>query len=183
MRWFAVPLGAVLALGTWQGASAQAGDDVMSQAEVESLRDTADSPVERIKAYAKILDAREHRLDELLAKPRRPGFVEEMHDALEQFGAIADELNDNLDEYGARHRDVRKALPKLIEDTERWATALRAAGDDQGYKVVRRTALDNVKDMQETAGEMRTQLADYFKEHPDAEKAEKARAASPHAPS
>jgi hypothetical protein len=105
-----------------------------------------------------------------------------MHDAVDQFGGIADELNDNLDEYGARHRDVRKALPKLIEATDRWSTVLRAAGDDDGYAVVRRTALDSLKDIRTSAEEMQTTLTAYFKDHPDALKAEKARSSAPHAP-
>jgi hypothetical protein len=154
----------------------------MSQAEVESLRDAAYVPLDRIKAYEKILDDRGRRIEQLLAKPRRPGFAFDMHDAIDQFGAIADELNDNLDEYDSKHRDVRKALPKLVEATERWSTTLRAAGDDDGYAVVRRTALDALKDMRTSAEEMQTTLTAYFKDHPEALKAEKARASAPHSP-
>jgi hypothetical protein len=163
-------------------AWAQAADGELSEAEVESLRDAAYVPLDRIKAYEKILDDRERRVAQLLAKPRRPGFALEMHDAIEQFGAVADELNDNLDEYDTKHRDVRKALPKLIEATERWSTTLRAAGDDDAYNVVRRIALDNLKDMRTSAEEMETTLTAYFKDHPEALKAEKARASEPHAP-
>lgn len=172
------PLFAVTVPRVW----AQAADGDMSQAEVESLRDAAYVPLDRIRAYEKILDDRERRIEQLLAKPRRPGFALDMHDAIDQFGSIADELNDNLDEYDAKHRDVRKALPKLIEATERWSTVLRGAGDDDGYAVVRRTALDSLKDMRTSAEEMQTTLTAYFKDHPEALKAEKARASAPHAP-
>jgi hypothetical protein len=163
-------------------ALAQAADGDMSQAEVESLRDAAYVPLDRIKAYEKILDDRERRIEQLLAKPRRPGFAFDMHDAIEQFGAISDELNDNLDEYDSKHRDVRKALPRLVEATERWSTTLRAAGDEDGYAVVRRTALDALKDMRSSAEEMQTTLTAYFKDHPDALKAEKTRSSAPHSP-
>ena len=177
----AVPLAWLLALAA-QTARAQAADGDMSQAEVESLRDAAYVPLDRIKAYEKILDDRERRIEQLLTKPRRPGFAFDMHDAIDQFGSIADELNDNLDEYDAKHRDVRKALPRLVEATERWSTTLRAAGDDDGYAVVRRTALDALKDMRTSAEEMQTTLTAYFKDHPDALKAEKARSSAPHSP-
>lgn len=163
-------------------ARAQAADDDMSEAEIESLRDAAYVPLDRIHAYEKILDTREKRIEDLLAKPRRPGFGLDMHDAIDQFGGIADELNDNLDDYDAKHRDVRKALPKLIEATERWSTTLRAAGGDDSYNVVRRTALDALKDMRTSAEEMQTTLTAYFKDHPEALKAEKARNSTPHAP-
>jgi hypothetical protein len=161
---------------------AQAPDGELSQAEVESLRDAAYVPLDRVHAFEEILDAREKRIEQLLSKPRRPGFALEMHDAIQQFGGIADELNDNLDEYDSKHRDVRKALPKLIEATERWSTTLRAAGDDDSYNAARRIALDSLKDMRSSAEEMQTTLTAYFKVHPDALKAEKGRYANPHAP-
>ena len=163
-------------------AFAQAPDDVLSQREVDDLRDAAFVPVDRILVYQRILSDREKRIQELLA--RRKGhtdFAGELHDALEQFGAIADELNDNLDEYSRHHRDVRKALPKLVEATDRWSTLLRSPADDERYTVVRRIALDNVKDTRELAQSLQTDLTAYFKAHPDAEKEEKKRAGDPHA--
>ncbi len=171
-------LAAVLGAGGFASAWAQAPEGVMSEAEVETLREAAPVPLDRIAAYVTILNDREKRIETLMAKPHRVGFGEDMHDAIEQFGAIADELNDNLDEYSANRRDVRKALPKLIAATDRWSTALRAAGDDDQYKVVRTIALDTVKDMHDLAVQMQTDLGAYFKEHPEAAKAEKERAAA-----
>jgi hypothetical protein len=147
----------------------------MSDSEIESLRTTAAVPMDRIVAFEKMLDDREHSIDTLLTKPRRPGFGSDMHDAIDEFGAIADELNDNLDEYNKNVRDVRKVLPKLIAATDRWATALRAVGEDERYKVVRRIALDTLKDTHDLAVQMQTDQVKYFKEHPEAAKAEKAR--------
>ena len=165
-----------------QPAFAQAGEDMLSQREVDSLRDSAFVPLDRVIVYERILNDREKRLEELLAKRRgHTDFAGEMHDVLDQFGAIADELNDNLDEYSRKHRDVRKALPRLVEATERWSTALRTPADDQAYAVVRRIALDNVKDTRELAQSLQTELDAYFRAHPDAEKEEKRRYADPHA--
>lgn len=163
-------------------ARAQASDDVLSQKEIESLRDAAYVPADRIVAYEKILNTREKEIEDLMSKPHRVGFNQDMHDLLDQFGAIADEFNDNLDEYSSKHRDVRKALPKLIEATERWSTTVRAPADDEAYKVVRRIALDALKDMREIATTMQTEQAAYFKAHPDAVKLEKERADENHAP-
>lgn len=163
-------------------ARAQAREDVMSAREIESLRDAAYVPTERLQAFVKILDAREKRINELLTGRRHAGFGEEMHDLLDQFGAIADEFNDNLDQYSKQHRDLRKGLPKLIQATERWSTSLRAAPPDEAYKVVQRIAQDAVKDMRGIATEMEASEEVYFKEHPEAAKAEKQRNEAPHAP-
>lgn len=161
---------------------AQDDDSSMSQKEIEGLRDAAYIPNDRVMAYVKILNTREQEITDLLSKPRRPGFNQDMHDLLDQFAAIADEFNDNLDEYQSKHRDIRKALPKLVTAIERWSTTLRAPADDQTYNIVRKMALDSLKDMHETATSMETEQAAYFKAHPDAEKLEKERADPQHAP-
>jgi hypothetical protein len=157
-------------------------DSSMSQKEIESLRDAAYIPNDRVMTFMKILDDREHEISDLLAKPRRPGFNQDMHDVIEQFSAIADEFNDNLDEYQNKHRDIRKALPKLVSAIERWSTTLRAPADDEAYNVVRKMALDSLKDMRDTATTMETEQAEYFKAHPDAARMEKERADPQHAP-
>ena len=164
------------------GLWAQAHDGVLSDKEVESLRDSAYVPTDRIVTYEKILNDRERMIDDLMAQRKHLTFGQDMHDLMDQFGAIADELNDNLDEYNQKHRDVRKVLPKLVEATEKWATALRAPADDDAYKVVKKIALDAVKDMHDIAAEMVASQEQYFKEHPEAAKAEKAKRDNPHAP-
>jgi ABC-type transporter Mla subunit MlaD len=171
-------LAAALSVGWHAPALSQAPEGVLSDAEVETLREAAPIPLDRIAAYVAILNDREKQIETLMSRPHRAGFGEDMHDAIEQFGTIADELNDNLDEYNHNRRDVRKALPKLIAAADRWSTALRAAGDDDKYKVVRKIALDTVKDMHDLAVQMQTDLGAYFKAHPEAVKAEKDRAAA-----
>lgn len=179
-----------LAAGLLLGASlfacapiaAQAKDEALSQREIDDLRDAAFEPTQRLLVFEHILDDRERRMNDLLA--RRKGhtdFAGEMHDAIEQFGAIADELNDNLDEYSRAHRDVRKALPKLLQATDRWSTTLRSPAEDEAYAVVRRIAVDNVKDTHEIATQLGTELEAYFKAHPEAARNEKRRSTDPHA--
>ena len=157
-------------------------DDTMSQKEIESLRDAAYMPNDRIMAFIKILNTREQEIEDLLSKPHHTSFRADMHDYIDQFASIADEFNDNLDDYQNKHRDIRKSLPKLVAAIERWNTALRAPATDENYDVVRRMALDSLKDMHDTATSMQTEQAAYFKAHPDAEKLEKARANPEHNP-
>ena len=173
---------AFLVLAPATTARAQDEDSSMSQKEIEALRDAAYIPNERVLTYLKILDTREQEITTLLSKPRRVGFNQDMHDLLDQFAAIADEFNDNLDEYQSKHRDIRKVLPKVVSSIERWSTTLRAPADDQTYNIVRKMALDSLKDMRDTATSMQTEQAAYFKAHPDAEKLEKQRADPDHSP-
>jgi chromosome segregation ATPase len=155
----------------------------MSEAEVESLRESAYVPIDRIRAYEKILDTRAHRIDELLKSRPHPGRALDLHDAIDQFAGIVDELNDNLDEYDRQHRDVRKALTRLLTATQRWSATLQSPPDDEAYNTVRKIALHNAEDTHALAQELTASLDTYFKEHPEAAASEKKRAESPHAPS
>lgn len=163
-------------------AHAQAAEDVLSQKEVDTLRDTAFTPPERVLAFEQFLNDRQKRIDQLIAK--RHGHTDyggDMHDTIDQFGQIVDELNDNLDDYSRLHRDVRKVLPKLLEATDRWTATLNAASDNEAYNVVRRIAVDNVKDTHELVQQLQTDLDTWFKLHPEALKEEKKRQNDPHA--
>ena len=182
VRQLAMAVCTLLLLAPTLRLSAQDDDSSMSQKEIESLRDAAYIPNDRVLAFIKILNTREQEIEDLLAKPHRPAFDQDMHDLLDQFATIADEFNDNLDEYSSKHRDMRKSLPKLVSAIERWQTTLRAAGEDDAYNVVRKMALDSLKDMRDTAGTAQTEQAAYFKAHPDAAKLEKERADPEHAP-
>jgi hypothetical protein len=182
---FRRPLLAVCALVLLAPAAiayAQDDDSSMSQKEIESLRDSAYIPSDRVLVFVKILSTREQEITDLLSKPRRPGFNQDMHDLLDQFASIADEFNDNLDEYQSKHRDIRKSLPKVVSSIERWSTTLRTPADDQTYNIVRKMALDSLKDMRDTATSLQTEQEAYFKAHPDAEKLEKQRSDTNHAP-
>lgn len=154
---------------------AQRDDGVMSDAEVDKLREAAYVPVDRIQVFIKLVDVRTQRIQDLLAKPRHAGREQQLHDLIDQVGAIAGELNDNLDDYSAKHRDLRKALPKLLEATERWSTAVRAPADDAAYNVVRRIALSAIDDLHKAADDLKTQQVAYFAAHPEAAKADQQR--------
>jgi ABC-type transporter Mla subunit MlaD len=154
---------------------AQRRDTALSDGEVEQLREAAYVPNDRLAVFVKFLDARSKSIQELVAKPRRPGREDDLHDLFEQFNSIADELNDNLDDYGPRHRDIRKQLPKLIEATNRWSSALRTAPDSEAYNLARKLALESVRDVHEEATRLVDDQKTYFAAHPEAVKAEKER--------
>ena len=147
---------------------AQRHESALSEAEVEMLRDTAYAASDRVLAFVKFLDERSSSIEELATKPRRPGREQDIHDRCEQFTAIADELDDNLDDYGPRHRDLRKALPKLLAATERWNTALKTPADHEAYNVSRKLALEAVRDLREASTHLLEEQKAWFLAHPPA---------------
>ena len=169
-------------LAAWETGKAQAREGVMSEAEVESLRDAAYVPDDRIAAYEKILDTRAARVDSLLKGRHHVSFDQDLHDLLDQIAAIADELNDNMDEFREQHRDVRKALPKLERETDRWTKSLQASPESPEDKVIRNLALHAVRDLREQVKELGPTLEAYFAAHPEAAKAEKDRLDRAHDP-
>jgi hypothetical protein len=145
---------------------AQKPEAALSDGEVEQLRESAYYPTDRVLLFIKLLDTRNKSIQDLFAHPRKPGRGQDTHDLLEQFTAIADELNDNLDDYGPRHRDIRKALPKLLEATERWSSNLKTPPDDEAYNVSRRLALEAVHDLHDQATQMIEEQKAWFLAHP-----------------
>jgi len=163
-------------------AFAQAREGVLSEREVDVLRDTADQPLDRLKAYDQFLNDRDQAMTEVVTGRHGAEYATDVHDLLEQMAGIADELNDNLDDWGRRHRDLRKGLPKLIDLVERWSTVARSPAADRRYDVVRRAALDAFKDTREIATTLAAEQAAYFKEHPEEAAKEKKRRDNPNAP-
>jgi hypothetical protein len=145
---------------------AQKDESALSDGEIEQLRDSAYYPNDRVMTFIKLIDSRVKRIQETNTGPRRPGREQDTHDLLEQFTSIADELDDNLDDYGPHHRDIRKALPKLIDATDRWATIIKSPPDNEAYNVSRRLALEALRDIREAATQMVEEQRAWFIAHP-----------------
>ena len=78
-----IVVGLMVGMAIARASAAQAGEGVMSDAEVESVRDANYVPAECIAAYEKILNTREKEIEELLAKPRHAGREQDLHDLME----------------------------------------------------------------------------------------------------
>jgi hypothetical protein len=160
-------------------AGSQGGDGPLTDAELEALRSTAPIPPERIRVFERILDDRAKIIQDLLRKPRQVSFASDMHDAIDQLGQIADEFSDNLDDFNEHHRDVRKVLPKLAQDTERWLLVLHSLPDSDRYDVVRKIAITSVTDLRSLTKDLQLKQDAYFKDHPDISQREKDKRSSP----
>jgi hypothetical protein len=145
---------------------AQQNDNALSEGEIEQLRDSAYVANDRILIFIKLLDTRNKAIQDLFAHPRKPGREQDTHDLLEQFTHIADELNDNLDDYGPHHRDIRKALPKLLDATERWASNIKQPPENTTYDLSRKLALEAIRDIREEATQLVEDQKTWFAAHP-----------------
>jgi len=106
--------------------------DPLTEAEADQLREVAMEPYKRIKLMIKFTEARLVAIDQVRVDPKLGAERgRHIHDLLEDFTAILDEINDNLDQYESRPLDkdtvkqYHKALKELIEADERFDLKLR----------------------------------------------------------
>jgi hypothetical protein len=100
--------------------------DPLTEAEVAQLRDTTQEPIKRIKllvafAKARMLAIDQVRGDSKMAADRG----KQLHDLLEDFNYIAEELDSNVDMYARQHSDLRKPLKEVVEAYTDWQLKLR----------------------------------------------------------
>ena len=115
--------------------------DPLTDAETDQLREAAMEPFKRLKLYIKFADARLDSIQNLRSDPKAAdGRGPRVHDLLEDFTAILDEINDNLDQYQGRplnpddRSDFRAGLKAFIAATDGFdlkLKTLRAAAQSE----------------------------------------------------
>jgi hypothetical protein len=120
----------LLLLGLAAGAKRR---DPLTEAEADQLREVAMEPYNRIKLLIKFTEARLTAIDQVRVDPKLGSERgKQIHDLLEDFGNLMDEINDNLDQYEARPMDkdmvkqYHKGLKELIEADARFDLKLQA---------------------------------------------------------
>ncbi len=94
--------------------------------EIDALRDAAQQPAVRMKLYVDFARARLVALEQMRADPNVKDRAQQTHDKLENFLAVYDELNDNIDTFVERKEDLRKPLKMVIEADTEFQAKLRA---------------------------------------------------------
>ncbi|HLJ25772.1 MAG TPA: hypothetical protein VKY85_03615 [Candidatus Angelobacter sp.] len=107
--------------------------DPLTDAESDQLREVAMEPGKRVKLYIKFAEVRLLAIDQLRSDPKAAeGRGKKIHDLLEDFTAILDEINDNLDTYQGRplskddRKEFHKGLKEVIEAGDKFDLKLRA---------------------------------------------------------
>src|ERR1700691_1750896 len=106
--------------------SAQGHRDPLNPLEIDQLRDAMLDPDERLKLYVQFSRDRLTKLEQMRSDPKATERARQTHDMLEDFLAVYDELNDNIDMYVGRKDDIRKPLKLIIEADTEFQSRLRA---------------------------------------------------------
>jgi hypothetical protein len=158
-------LTAVLLLaGLVQPALNQSKKDPLNDTEVEEVREVADQPIERVKLYMKFIEQRTDAIDEIAGDTRIQDKPAKLHNMLEEYTRLVDELQDNLDSYDETHSDVRKALKELIPATQKWLVTLNKPAPDQSYDFSRKTAVEAGESLNEQARKLQVDQEKWFAE-------------------
>jgi hypothetical protein len=139
-------------------------NDPLTDEEIQAVRDTKIHPNERIELYVKFID---QRLDAVknLAGHKSENEKIQVHDKLDEFTRLCDELQDNLDTYDDAHADVRKALKELVADSAKWSAEINSAGDDPSLDFSRKSALEAAQSATDEARKMSIEQEAYFDAH------------------
>ncbi len=151
--------------------------DPLTDAEADKLRDVRMEPYQRIKLYISFTEARLDKIDSIRSDPKESsGRPAKIHDLLEDFSALIDEINDNIDMYQSEQLDqeqfkqYRKGLKELTSAEDRFGARLRSLEHDisvdpqvktesREYVFVLRDAQDAVKSSLETVKEYAAEKA------------------------
>ncbi len=134
--------------------------DPLNEKEIDQMREAADYPDKRLELMINFARARMTAIDQLRADGKtakdRPM---QIHDLLQDFSSLLDEIDDNVDMYASHKTDMRKGLRLLIEAESEWALKLRALKDQsppeelEQYSFVLANARDTVNDGADSARE------------------------------
>jgi len=100
--------------------------DPLTENESDQVRELAQEPDKRIKLLLKFTEARLATIEQMQGDARlAAGRGKQVHDLLEDFTSMIDELDDNIDDYTEKKSDIRKALKDVIETETAFQLKLR----------------------------------------------------------
>lgn len=151
--------------------SAQRKRDPLTSEEINLLRDAMLDPLERLKLYVTFARDRMTKLEQMRADAKTTDRPHQTHDMLEDFLAVYDELNDNVDMYVGRKDDIRKPMKLIIDADVEFQSKLRAikdaantdAADAKQYEFVLTNAIETVDSSAEEHRATATEVAEYVK--------------------
>jgi len=125
-HWITLGVGCLLLAPT---AVAQARHDPLNATEIDELRDTALEPDKRLKLYVQFARARLDNMEQARTDPKVTDRGQMLHDRLQDFLDVYDELTNNVDNFANRKSDLRKPLKFVIDADTEFDAKLRALRD------------------------------------------------------
>jgi|SRR5580658_115311 hypothetical protein len=167
----ALGLALLLVLPLLSSLWAQRQRDPLNPLEIDQLRDAMLDPDTRLKLYVQFSRDRMTKLEQMRSNPKTTDRARQTHDMLEDFVAVYDELNDNIEMYVGRKDDIRKPLKVIIEADVEFQAKLRAlkdaananAAEAKEYEFLLTDALDTVDSSVDDHRKTVTEVAEYMK--------------------
>jgi len=152
-------------------AQQQQRRDPLNPLEIDQLRDAMLDPDARLKLYVKFSRDRITKLEQMRSDPKTKERGRQTHDMLEDFLAVYDELDDNVDMYFGRRDDIRKPLKAVIEADTEFQSKLRALKNSANtnveelklYEFQLTDALDTVDSSTDDHRKTLTEVEEYMK--------------------
>ncbi len=130
--------------------------DALNSKETDQLRDANQDPAKRLKLLVEFAHARLAQVEQLRSDPRSTvGRGPQVHDLVEDFGNIVDEMDDNLDMYAEHKADLRKPLKEIIQADSEFQSKIGAiqqslgsaafADESRDYQFVVGDALESIR--------------------------------------
>lgn len=154
-RWLAFVV-AVLCAGIWSAGQVHKRDP-LTEKEIDEMRDTADYPDKRLELMIKFARARVAAIDQLRTGKGAKDRPQQIHDLLQDFSELVDEIDDNIDMYESHKTDMRRGLKLLLEADSEWQLSLKRLKEQsppeelERYEFVLANTLDTVRDSSEAA--------------------------------
>ena len=151
-------------------ALAQSKKDPLTDQQIEDVREAGDQPLQRIKLFVGYVDDRAKGIHTLNADPIAQNKSVRLHNLMEEFTRLSDELQDNMDNFDQQHADLRKVLKEIVDKTTEWGKILDEPKPNPQYDFSRKTAIDSNQSAHETAVQMLADETKYFIEEKKKEK-------------
>ena len=100
--------------------------DALTDVESDQLREVAQEPLKRFKLLIKFATERLDTVDRLKDEPKTADRGKRLHDALDDFRQIIDEMDDNIDDYTDKQADLRKPLTEIISAETSFEARMKA---------------------------------------------------------
>jgi hypothetical protein len=148
--------------------------DVLTEAQVEKIREAGIYPNERIKLYTEFLNDHVNAVKGLTNRAKSEARAKRLDNELQDVADLMDELGANLDQFSDRHADMRGALKTLADESQHWLTTLKALAGEEPFDLSRKEAIEAGEDLTDQAQRLLREQTDYFALHKDEKGQERA---------
>jgi hypothetical protein len=150
---------------------AQSKKDPLTEQQIEDVREAGDQPLQRIKLFVGYVEERANAIHSLTTEAGAQNKTARMHNLLDEFTRLSDDLEDNMDNFNDQHADLRKVLKEIVDKSSQWGTVLNQPPPSNQYDFVRKSALEANQSVHDAAVQMVADQEKYFAEKKKEEKA------------